>query len=162
MKIQPLIPPFNKKIQADSKIFLEFCVSGNQAQHLIQQLPPTQPNNLYHNINPNIHTGSISSTGRNSSYPSSQFPQAGVAEAPGSSKMVDDTRMLIEQSNRLGKVEGQVFDPSKQGNVTYSIDQPMLSAMQQMFSIHQQYPPANVKHFQPSTASPSTPQLYFN
>lgn len=77
--------------------------------------------------------------------------------------MVDDTRMLIEQSNRLGKVEGQVYDPSKQGNVTstYSIDQPMLSAMQQMFSIHQQYPPANVKHF-PSTAPPTAPQLYFN
>lgn len=81
--------------------------------------------------NPNIHTGSIPSTGR-PNYVSS-FPPAGTLIVD---KSVEDTRMIIEQSNRImvKNTCGTVIDDKIVIPANSYIDQPMLSAMQQMFN----------------------------
>ena len=87
--------------------------------------------------------------------------------------MVDDTRMIIEQSNRMmgcGKPGGNItiMGGQQTGDATATyIDQPMVLAMQQMFNNNaqhqqqqqqqqhpnnQQFQPANMKaiHYQPN------------
>lgn len=116
-----------------------------------------QPQPQYQNIpNPNIHTGSIPSTGR-SNYASSTFPPSNNLIVD---KSVEDTRMIIEQSNRIMAKNGVGVDENKVVLPANSyIDQPMLSAMQQMFNngLHTSATPAqNVKTiYQPQ-------QIYFN
>lgn len=87
----------------------------------------------YQNI-PNIHTGSIPATGL-SSYSASSSSFQPIPSNP-IDKSVEDTRMIIEQSNRLmvksncgGMIDDKIVIPA-----TSYIDQPMLSAMQMMFN----------------------------
>jgi hypothetical protein len=104
-------------------------------------------------INPNIHSGSIPSTGR-SSYAPNSF-------APHSDKSVEDTRMIIEQANRMmGQKNGD--ENKAMLPATSYIDQPMLSAMQQMFNNtnSQGMHPQNMKTIYHQPNQPQ--QIYFN
>jgi hypothetical protein len=86
--------------------------------------------------NPNIHTGSIPSTGR-SSYTNFQAANNAIIV----DKSVEDTRMIIEQSNRI---------MSKNGG------DDMIVAMQQMFNNTNGAAAQNIKAiYQPQ-------QIYFN
>lgn len=120
-----------------SKKLSKHSIPGNQSQQIQQH--------HYPNINPNIHTGLISSTGRNPTFAAS-----------------------IHQGSQMDTTNGK--DDAEQDsnkNITY-IDQPMLNAMEQMFSQPQQQTPVQQFHpqikqqFHPTTAPTSTPQLYFN
>lgn len=100
---------------------------GNHSQ--AHQQHHQYPNNI-------IHTGSIPATGRSNyaSASSSSFPP--IPANPIVDKSVEDTRMIIEQSNRLmvknncgGMIDDKIVIPAN----SY-IDQPMLSAMQAMFN----------------------------
>jgi len=108
----------------------------------------------YQNI-PNIHTGSIPSTGR-SNYATNNFAPTNNIIVD---KSVEDTRMIIEQSNRIMAKNGVGVDDKVVIPANSYIDQPMLSAMQQMFNngLHSSTTPAqNVKTiYQPQ-------QIYFN
>jgi hypothetical protein len=134
----------------DSKIItISFQISllGNQHQQL-----------QYQNINPNIHTGSIPATGR-SNYSASTFP---IPVPSIVDKSVEDTRMIIEQSNRLmvkNNCATIVGDDKIVIPANSYIDQPMLSAMQKMFhntnGLHAAGATANSHVYQPQ-------QIYFN
>lgn len=105
-------------------------------------------------INPNIHSGSIPSTGRSSYAPNSFNPHN------PNDKSVDDTRSIIEQANRMmGQKNGnedKVMLPAS----SY-IDQPMLSAMQQMFNnTNNGMHPQNMKTIYHQPNQPQ--QIYFN
>ncbi|CAG9808874.1 unnamed protein product [Chironomus riparius] len=133
------------EVQLDTQTIMNqqnlMTIGNHQTQH-------------YQNIpNPNIHTGSIPSTGRSNYATNSFAPTNNIIV----DKSVEDTRMIIEQSNRImakNGVDDKVVIPSN----SY-IDQPMLSAMQQMFNngLHSSTTPAqNVKTiYQPQ-------QIYFN
>lgn len=114
-----------------------------------QQQPQYQ-----HFPNPNIHTGSIPSVGVGRSNYNTNFQPAGNLVVD---KSVEDTRSLIaiEQSNRIMTKNGNGVEEKVAPN-SY-IDQPMLSAMQQMFNNTNGAPAAqNIKTiYQPQ-------QIYFN
>lgn len=122
----------------------------------------TQPQQYQAIINPNIHTGSIPSTGRSSYAPVNHFPTHIPAE-----KAVEDTRMLIEQTNRMiGNKNGAnlvISSEVEKGAIlttpTSYIDQPMLSAMQQMFNnANSSMHPQTMKPIYQNTQQ----QIYFN
>jgi hypothetical protein len=110
-----------------------------------------QQQQQYQNPFPNIHMGSISSTGRSNYTTTTNFQPTNALIVD---KSVEDTRMIIEQSNRImarnGVVDEKVVIPSN----SY-IDQPMLSAMQQMFNNTNGAPAAQKAIYQPQ-------QIYFN
>ncbi|XP_070507730.1 histone-arginine methyltransferase CARMER isoform X1 [Chironomus tepperi] len=114
-----------------------------------------QTQQYQHIPNPNIHTGSIPSTGR-SNYATNNFAPTNNIIVD---KSVEDTRMIIEQSNRIMAKNGVGVDDKVVIPANSYIDQPMLSAMQQMFNngLHSSTTPAqNVKTiYQPQ-------QIYFN
>lgn len=130
-------------------------LSGNHQPHHQQQYQTI--------INPNIHSGSIPSTGRSSYASNNSFSSHGSND-----KSVEDTRMIIEQANRMmgqknggNIIIGAPTDDKVMMPATSYIDQPMLSAMQQMFNntntgIH----PQNMKtiYHQPNVPQ----QIYFN
>jgi len=119
-------------------------VLGNQQlQQHNQNQQIQQQQQQYQNINPNIHAGSIPSTGR-STYAggaSNGNNFQTIINNTTTDKSVEDTRMIIEQSNRMIKngpagnitIIGAPDDKTVMLPATSYIDQPMLSAMQQMF-----------------------------
>lgn len=128
---------------------------GNHQPHLQQQYQTI--------INPNIHGGSIPSTGRSTYASNNSFSSHNPTD-----KSVEDTRMIIEQANRMmGQKNGSNIiigvptDDKVSLPATSYIDQPMLSAMQQMFNntntgIH----PQNMKTIYHQPNAPQ--QIYFN
>lgn len=104
----------------------------------------------YQNINPNIHSGSIPSTGR-SSYASGNF-----IPSNGADKAVEDTRMLVQQSSMGHKNGNNSGDDKVMIPAASYIDQPMLSAMQQMFNNTGNMKP--MYHHQQNTSQ----QIYFS
>jgi hypothetical protein len=105
-------------------------------------------------INPNIHSGSIPSTGRSTYATNNSFVPHNA------DKSVEDTRMIIEQANRMmvqkNGTEEKVILPA-----TSYIDQPMLSAMQQMFNnTNTGMHPQNMKTIYHQPNQPQ--QIYFN
>lgn len=113
-------------------------------------------------MNPNIHTGSIPSTGRSTYGLVNHFTTHNPTD-----KAVEDTRMLIEQSNRMMAknnggnlvISGEVEKVGILNTPTSYIDQPMLSAMQQMFNnANTSMNPQTMKPIYQNTQQ----QIYFN
>lgn len=129
-------------------------ITGNQQHH------PQQYQTI---INPNIHSGSIPSTGRSSYASNNSFTSHNATD-----KSVEDTRMIIEQANRMGQKNGNNIiigapaDEKVMLPASSYIDQPMLSAMQQMFNNTNtaMHPHQNMKtiYHQPNVPQ----QIYFN
>lgn len=122
-----------------------------------------QMQHQYQNI-PNIHTGSIPATGMSSYSASSSFQPIPTNPID---KSVEDTRMIIEQSNRLmvkTNCGGMIDDKQIVIPATSYIDQPMLSAMQQMFNntngLHATGAAANHQNMKTHVYQPQ--QIYFN
>lgn len=134
---------------------LDFNRSGNHQQ-------PQQPQQYQTIINPNIHTGSIPSTGRSNYVPSNHFSTHNQSD-----KSVEDTRMIIEQTNRMiGNKCGTIIEDADKGQQvilntpTSYIDQPMLSAMQQMFN--NANTPIHPQTMKPIYHQNTPQQIYFN
>jgi hypothetical protein len=113
-------------------------------------------------INPNIHSGSIPSTGR------STYASNNTFASHATDKSVEDTRMIIEQANRMmgqkngnNIIIGAPADDKVMLPATSYIDQPMLSAMQQMFNnTNTAMHPQNMKTIYHQPNAPQ--QIYFN
>jgi hypothetical protein len=133
-------------------------VEGAQQQQQQQQV------HQYQNINPNIHTGLISSTGRNPTFPSAN-------QMDTSNGKMDDKQAAAVYDIGAGTTGHPIPMDAKSGTATTFIDTTMLNAMQAMFSpIQQQQQPQQFRsqshlmfhNGHPTTAPTSTPQLYFN
>lgn len=133
---------------------LVLIFKGNQQQHHLQQYQTI--------INPNIHSGSIPSTGRSNYGSNNSFTSHNASD-----KSVEDTRMIIEQANRMmgqkngnNIIIGAPADDKVMLPASSYIDQPMLSAMQQMFNnTNTGMHPQNMKTIY---HQPNTQQIYFN
>lgn len=128
-------------------------ISGNQQ--------PNHPQQYQQIINPNIHSGSIPSTGRSIYASNYNFTAHNATD-----KAVEDTRMIIEQANRQKNGNNILIGAPNDEKVMLPaasyIDQPMLSAFNQMFNnTNNGMHPQNVKtiYHQPNGAPQ---QIYFN